>query len=204
MSSHKLYGPKGVGALYIRKGTRMIPLLHGGEQERKRRAGTENVPGIIGFGKAMEIAQAQMEQKQCQIANFRDKLIKGLFERIDGIRLNGHPLQRLPNNVSVCIEGVEGEAMLLNLDMKGICASSGYTIIDVKFKNLGCGAAIATSSMVTEMVKGKTIDEALRISNKTVAEALDGLPPIKMHCSVLAEQALHAAVKDYLGRKNKS
>ncbi|MDI6690038.1 MAG: aminotransferase class V-fold PLP-dependent enzyme [Actinomycetota bacterium] len=119
MSSHKLYGPKGVGALYIRKGTRMIPLLHGGEQERKRRAGTENVPGIIGFGKAMEIAQAQMEQKQCQIANFRDKLIKGLFERIDGIRLNGHPLQRLPNNVSMCIEGLEGEAMLLNLDMKG-------------------------------------------------------------------------------------
>lgn len=103
-----------------------------------------------------------------------------------------------PDGVGVAGNPICGDVMKLLIKVKG------DTIIDVKFKTLGCGAAIATSSMVTEMVKGKTIDEALRISNKTVAEALDGLPPIKMHCSVLAEQALHAAVKDYLGRKNKS
>ncbi len=172
MSSHKLYGPKGIGALYIRKGTRMIPLLHGGEQERKRRAGTENVPGIIGFGKAMEIAQAQMEQKQCQIANLRDKLIKGLFERIDGIRLNGHPLQRLPNNVSVCIEGVEGEAMLLNLDMKGICASSGSACTSGSLEPSHVLLAIGVPSQVAHgslrftlgrATKGEDIDYVLDV-----------------------------------------
>ncbi len=125
MSAHKLYGPKGVGALYIRKGTRVTPFMHGGGQERGRRASTENVPGIVGVGKAVEIAQEEMGEEAQRLASFRDRLIRGLFERIDRIRLNGHPLQRLPNNVNVSIEFVEGESMLLNLDLDGVAASTG-------------------------------------------------------------------------------
>jgi cysteine desulfurase len=125
MSAHKLYGPKGVGALYIRKGTKLIPFIHGGEQERRRRAGTENVPAIVGFGKSAEIAQREMDGEAKWLIYLRDKLIKGLMERIEHIHLNGHPTQRLPNNVNVSIEFVEGESMLLNLDLEGIAASTG-------------------------------------------------------------------------------
>ena len=125
MSAHKLYGPKGVGALYIRKGTRLISFMHGGEQERKRRGSTENVPGIVGFGKAVELAQQEMSREAKRLASLRDQLIKGLLERIDHIRLNGHPVKRLPNNVNVSVDFVEGESMLLNLDLEGICASTG-------------------------------------------------------------------------------
>ena len=125
MSAHKLYGPKGVGALYIRKGTRIAPLLHGGEQERRRRAGTENVAAIVGLGKAVEIAQREMGAEVERLTSLRDKLIEGLMGRIEHIRLNGHPTQRLPGNVNVSIEYVEGESMLLNLDLEGIAASTG-------------------------------------------------------------------------------
>ncbi|MFC1939615.1 cysteine desulfurase NifS [Chloroflexota bacterium] len=125
MSSHKLYGPKGIGALYIRKGTRLIPFMHGGEQERGRRASTENVPGIVGFGRAAELARQERGQEAQHLTYLRDQLVKGLLERIDHIRLNGHPQNRLPNNVNVSIDFVEGESMLLNLDLEGICASTG-------------------------------------------------------------------------------
>ena len=125
MSAHKLYGPRGVGALYIRKGTKLIPFMHGGEQERRRRASTENVPGIVGFGKAVELAQQEMSQEAKRLAYLRDQLIKGLLERIDHARLNGHPIMRLPNNVNISVDYVEGESMLLNLDLEGICASTG-------------------------------------------------------------------------------
>ncbi len=125
ISAHKLYGPKGVGALYIRKGTRLIPFMHGGEQERRRRASTENVPAIVGFGKAVGLAQQEMSQEAGRLAHLRDRLINGLLGRIDHVRLNGHPLNRLPNNVNISVEFVEGESMLLNLDLEGICASTG-------------------------------------------------------------------------------
>ena len=125
MSAHKFYGPKGVGALYIRKGTKLIPLMHGGEHERRRRAGTENVPAIVGLGKAAEIAQREMDAEAKRLIHLRDKLLKGLMGRIEHIRLNGHPARRLPNNVNVSIEFVEGESMLLNLDLEGIAASTG-------------------------------------------------------------------------------
>ena len=125
ISAHKFYGPKGVGALYIRKGTKLIPLMHGGEHERRRRAGTENVPAIVGLGKAAEIAQREMDAEAKRLIHLRDKLIKGLMGRIEHIRLNGHPARRLPNNVNVSIEFVEGESMLLNLDLEGIAASTG-------------------------------------------------------------------------------
>ena len=125
MSAHKLYGPKGIGALYIRKGTRLFSLIHGGEQERRRRAGTENVAGIVGFGMAVELAQKEMSEEVERLTYLRDKLIKGLLERISHTRLNGHPQERLPNNVNISVDFVEGESMLLNLDLEGICASTG-------------------------------------------------------------------------------
>jgi len=125
MSAHKLYGPKGVGALYIRKGTKLIPFMHGGEQERRRRASTENVPGIVGFGKAVELAQQEISEEAERLTYLRDQLINGLLERIDHTRLNGHPIMRLPNNVNVSVDFIEGESMLLNLDLEGICASTG-------------------------------------------------------------------------------
>ena len=125
ISAHKLYGPKGVGALFVRKGTKIVPFINGGGQERNRRASTENVPGIVGFGKAVELAVAEMNDEAVRLTRLRDKLIRGLFERIDHLRLNGHPTKRLPNNVNVSIDFVEGESMLLTLDLEGICASTG-------------------------------------------------------------------------------
>ena len=125
MSAHKLYGPKGVGALYIRKGTRIDSFMHGGGQERGLRASTENVPAIVGFGKAAEIAQREVDRESKRLTSLRDKLIQGLFERIPEIHLNGHPVQRLPNNVNVSIGFVEGESMAIGLDMEGIAASTG-------------------------------------------------------------------------------
>jgi len=125
LSAHKLYGPKGVGALYVRKGVRLVSLLHGGEQEKKRRAGTENVAGIVGLGKAAELARQSMDEEIHRLTSLRDRLIKGILERIDHSRLNGHPTRRLPNNVNVTVDYVEGESMLLNLDLEGICASTG-------------------------------------------------------------------------------
>jgi len=125
MSAHKFYGPKGVGALYIRKGTRMAAFMHGGGQERNRRGGTENVPGLVGFGKASEIAREAVPEESVRLTRLRDYLMKSILEQIDGVRLNGHPTQRLPNNVNVSIDYVEGESMLLNLDLEAICASTG-------------------------------------------------------------------------------
>ncbi len=125
MSAHKLCGPKGVGAMYIRKGIRITPLLHGGEQEKQRRASTENVPGIVGLNKAVELAQQEMDKEARRLTLLRDKLGKGLLERIEDTQLNGHPTQRLPNNVSISVAYVEGESMCLNLDLAGICASTG-------------------------------------------------------------------------------
>lgn len=125
ISAHKLYGPKGVGALYVRKGTRLVPFMHGGGQERNRRGGTENVPAIAGFGKAAEIARKEGPEEAERLTVFRQRLIEGILGTIDESRVNGHPEQRLPNNVNVSIDYVEGESMLLNLDLEGICASTG-------------------------------------------------------------------------------
>jgi cysteine desulfurase len=125
ISAHKLYGPKGVGALYIRKGTRISSFMHGGNQERGRRASTENVPGIVGFGKAAEIAQQEMLEEAQKLTALRDRLIEGILRGIEYTQLNGHPVTRLPNNVNVSINYVEGESILLNLDLDGICASTG-------------------------------------------------------------------------------
>ncbi len=125
MSAHKLYGPKGIGALYVRRGTKMVSFMHGGGQERRRRATTQNIPGIIGFCKALELAVEGMDAEVSRLTHLRDKLTNSLLEKIDDSRLNGHPTKRLPNSVNISIQFVEGESMCLNLDMEGICASTG-------------------------------------------------------------------------------
>ncbi|MGI6706933.1 MAG: cysteine desulfurase NifS [Clostridia bacterium] len=125
LSAHKLYGPKGVGALYVRKGIRTENFIHGGAQERNRRAGTENLPGIVGLGKAIELASLHFKEHNEHLLYLRDKLIKGIKERIPYVKLNGHPTKRLPGNVNFSFEFIEGESLLLSLDLKGIAASSG-------------------------------------------------------------------------------
>ncbi|NLD33921.1 MAG: cysteine desulfurase NifS [Clostridiales bacterium] len=125
LSAHKFHGPKGVGLLYIRKGTRIDNLVHGGAQERGRRAGTENLPAIVGMGEAIALAAQSQPDNAKRLSAMRDRLIAGLLEEIPHIRLNGHPTERLPGNVNVSIRYIEGEAMLLRLDMAGIAASSG-------------------------------------------------------------------------------
>ncbi|MBE5951894.1 MAG: cysteine desulfurase NifS [Lachnospiraceae bacterium] len=124
-SAHKLNGPKGIGFLYIRKGLKLRSLIHGGGQERKRRAGTENVPGIVGFGKAAEIAHETMDQRTRIEAGLRNYLVKRVLSEIPYTRLNGHSSVRLPNNANFSFQFIEGESLLIMLDMKGICASSG-------------------------------------------------------------------------------
>ena len=125
ISAHKFHGPKGVGALYIKKGVRIPALIIGGGQEKKRRAGTENVPGIVGLASALKIANAHMEENDKRVGALRDKLIKGIAESIPDVKLNGHPTLRLPNNVNFSIRYIEGESILLMLDINGIAASSG-------------------------------------------------------------------------------
>ena len=124
LSAHKFNGPKGVGALYKRKGVKIDPLYHGGGQERKLRPGTENVPGVIGLSKALELAVGELPQKAEELAKLRNRLIEGLV-RIDDVVLNGHPEKRLPGNVNVSFKYIEGESVLLSLDLHGIAASSG-------------------------------------------------------------------------------
>lgn len=124
-SAHKLNGPKGIGFLYIKTGCKMRSLVHGGAQERSRRAGTENVPGIVGFGAAVKRAMGMMEEKTRKEIALRDYLIEKLLQEVPYCELNGHPVKRLPNNANISFSFIEGESMLIMLDMKGICASSG-------------------------------------------------------------------------------
>ena len=125
LSGHKLHAPKGVGALYIRSGVRLERLMNGGAQERTQRPGTENMPSIVGLSRAIELATAHLDEKAAYVSALRDRLINGILETIPDTRLNGHPTNRLPGNCNVSIRYIEGESMLLNLDIKGIAASSG-------------------------------------------------------------------------------
>ena len=125
LSAHKFHGPKGVGALYIRRGSRLDSLVHGGSQERGLRAGTENVPGIVGLGEAIRIAEAEREENAKRIAGLRDELIRRVLETIPGAKLNGHPQRRLPNNCHFSFDGIESEALLLRMDLAGISVSGG-------------------------------------------------------------------------------
>ena len=124
MASHKFYGPKGMGALYIKKGVKIDSLIHGGAQERGRRAGTENIPGIVGMGKAIEIAVKNMDSESNRLIYLRDKLIEGLL-KIPGTKLNGDKNNRLPGNINVTFDSIEGEILNMALDEDGICVSNG-------------------------------------------------------------------------------
>jgi cysteine desulfurase len=124
-SSHKIYGPKGIAGLYIRKGTKMASVQHGGEHERRRRAGTENVPGIVGLGKAVEVRARDMAGEEIRVRGLRDRLWAGLERRVPEIRLNGHPTERLPGTCNVCFRHIESESIVLGLDLKGIAVSAG-------------------------------------------------------------------------------
>jgi cysteine desulfurase len=176
MAAHQFYGPKGIGALYIRKGTRIIPFLHGGIQEDGKRAGTENVPGIVGFGKAAEIAQGNISSWNSQIRTLRDRLIEGLKKNIDHVYLNGHPTRRLPGNVNISVEFVEGESMLLFLNMEGIAASSGSSCTSHALKAshvllaMGVNPALAQGSLLFSIGKDNTGEE--------IDYLLEKLPPI--------------------------
>ncbi|MBQ3864340.1 MAG: cysteine desulfurase NifS [Clostridia bacterium] len=173
LSGHKFHSPKGVGALYIRKGLRIANLIDGGQQERSRRAGTENIPSIVGMGKAIELAVENMEENNKYLITLRDRLISGLLEKIDYIRLNGHPTKRLPGNVNVSIRFVEGESLLLSLDMKGIAGSSGSACtsgsLDPSHVLLGIGLEheIAHGSLRLTLDTENTMEEV-----ETVLEVL--------------------------------
>src|SRR3990172_3263407 len=127
-SSHKFYGPKGAGGLYVRKGTAISPYIFGGDQEFKLRAGTENVPAIVGMWKAVQMSMLEMDAQKSYVASLRDKLVRSLLE-IEGVRLNGHESQRLPNNINISVDFVESETMIINLDFKGIAVPSGSACI---------------------------------------------------------------------------
>ena len=149
MSAHKFYGPRGVGALDIKRGTPFEPLLMGGGQERQRRSGTENVPAIVGMELALSLAVMEQEEQGKKLSRFRDTIIEGLSKNVEGILINGHRRDRLPNNVSVSFLGVEGEPILLGLDFSGICASSGSA----------CSSASLEPSHVLLAI-GRTADQA--------------------------------------------
>ncbi len=176
LAAHQFYGPKGVGALFIKKGTRIMPFLHGGIQEEGKRAGTENVAGIVGLGKAAEIVSREMNSWNERITRLRDRLINGLQGNIDHLYLNGHPAKRLPGNVSMCVEFVEGESMLLFLSMEGIAAASGSSCTSHALKAsqvllaLGVDPALAQGSLLFSLGKGN--------SEEDIDYVLDKLPPI--------------------------
>jgi cysteine desulfurase len=177
-SGHKLYGPKGIGFLYIRKGVKIESLQQGGSQERKLRAGTENVPGIVGLGKATQLAKLQMTERIAHVQGLRDKLIKGIQETITDIKLNGHPDKRLPGNVNISFLYIEGESLLLNLDMKGIAGSSGSACtsgsLDPSHVLLAMGMTHETAhgSLRLSLGRGNTeadVDYCLEVLPKIVA-----------------------------------
>jgi cysteine desulfurase len=176
LSAHKFYGPKGVGALYIRKGVRLENLLHGGAQEGRRRAGTENLAGIVGMGAAIERAEARREEYARRLTALRERLHRGITERIEHVRLNGHPTERLPGNLNCSFEFIEGESMLLLLDHAGICASSGSACtsgsLDPSHVLLAIGLAheIAHGSLRLSLGESNTEDE--------IDYVLETLPPI--------------------------
>ena len=185
LSAHKFHGPKGAGALYVRKGVRLEPLLHGGAQERNRRAGTENLPGIVGLGKAIELACEDIEGKAQAVTELRDMLIAGILADIPQVRLNGDPVHRLPNNVNISVRFVEGEALLLRLDLAGIAASSGSACtsgsLDPSHVLLAIGLPheIAHGSLRLSLSKRTTreeIEEVLRVLGEVVRKLREMSP----------------------------
>ena len=175
-SGHQFYGPKGAAALFVRKGVRIKPQIEGGIQEEGRRAGTENVPAIVGLGKAAELAAAEIPHRMKNISALRDRLQKGLVEKIDHIVINGHPTRRLPNNLNVSMWYVEGESMLLFLNMEGVSVSSGSACTSRSLKAshvlvcIGTDAAVANGTLLMTLGMGNTAED--------IDYVIEKLPPI--------------------------
>jgi len=176
IASDMLYGPKGAGALWVRKGLRLMPLLDGGIQEDGRRGGTENMPGIVGMGKAAELAGRDLADRASRVSAMRDRLVKGLLGAIPRLRLTGHPTERLPWNASFLVEFVEGEGMLLFLDQKGISVSSGSACTSRALK----GSHVLTACDVpAEMASGSLLFSlGLENTDEDIDYVLETLPPI--------------------------
>ncbi|NIT36526.1 MAG: aminotransferase class V-fold PLP-dependent enzyme [candidate division Zixibacteria bacterium] len=186
VSGHRFYGPKGSGALYVKRGVRVQPLVDGGIQEGGRRAGTEDVPAIVGLGEAARVAAEEMQGRSARVRALRDRLHEGLFERIPYLHLNGHPEKRLPTHESVCVEYVEGEAMVLLLLREGICTSSGSTCSSRALKAshvlLACGLepAVAQGSLQFTLGPDNTEEQINKVVDvlPEVAKRLRSLSPI--------------------------
>jgi cysteine desulfurase len=176
LSAHKFYGPKGVGALYVRQGVKMDPLLHGGHQERGRRAATENVAGIVGLGKALELRLGEMEPEAERLTTLRDRLYVGIMERIDHVHLNGHPTKRLPGTLDVGFEYIEGEGIIMGLDIAGVAVSSGSACTSAELSPshvllaMGIEPGLAQGSIRFSLGRGNT--------DADVDYVLETLPPI--------------------------
>ncbi|MFQ6014090.1 MAG: cysteine desulfurase NifS [Anaerolineae bacterium] len=176
LAGNMFYGPKGVAALYIRSGVRIMPFIDGGIQERGRRAGTENVPGIVGLGVAAELARQEIDERRRRIVPLRDRLIQGLLGSIERIYLNGHPTERLPGNAHFSLEYVEGEAVIVALDMQGVAAASGSACTSLALKSshvleaIGLSQELAQGSLLFTLGKDNTEEE--------VDYVLEVLPPI--------------------------
>jgi len=176
LAANQFHGPKGVGALWLKKGTRIIPYLDGGVQEGGRRAGTENVPAIVGMGKAAELTQKDMPSRIAHLSQLRDKLIQGLSSSIDHTLLTGHPTQRLPGNASFCIEFIEGESMLMLLSSKGVAASSGSACTS---RALKASHVLTAMGIPPEVAQGSLLFTlGLNNSEEDVDYVLEVLPPI--------------------------
>lgn len=175
-SAQQLHGPKGVAALFIKKGTRIKPIFLGGTQEKGRRAGTENVPGIVGFGKACELAKIKMEDNIKYISKLRDNLINGIINKVKNVKLNSHATNRLPGNVHISFKYIEGESILLMLNMEGIAAASGSSCTSQALKSshvlnaIGLSPTMAQGSVLFSLGKYNTAEEVSRL--------LEVLPPI--------------------------
>lgn len=176
ISGHQFYGPKGAGALFLRKGVRIKPQIEGGVQEDGRRAGTENVPAIVGLGAAAELARAELQNRAAHVSRLRDRLQRGILDRIPDTVVNGHPHNRLPNNLNVSMWYVEGESMLLFLNMEGIYVSSGSACTSRSLKAshvlvcIGTDAAVANGTLLMALGTGNTDED--------VDYVLEKLPPI--------------------------
>ena len=176
LASNQFYGPEGVGALWLKKGVRIIPFLDGGVQEGGRRAGTEDVPAIVGLGKAAELATEEMASRMAHLSALRDRLIEGLLSRIGHAILTGHPTQRLPGNASFCIEFIEGEAMLMLLSHQGIAASSGSACTS---RALKASHVLIAMGVPPEVAQGSLLF-TLGVDNteEDIDYVLEALPPI--------------------------
>jgi cysteine desulfurase len=188
LSGHKLHGPKGMGALYVKKGVRLTPLFHGGHHERNRRAGTENVPGIVGLGRACAINLGEREEEQQKVKDLRDRLHHGLLERIPDVTLNGHPERRLPNMLNLCFHRVEGEAIILHLDMNGIAASTGSACASGTIEPshvlmaMGSDPMVAHSSVRFSLGRGNTEEDVDRVIEVLpgIIERLRAMSPLSI------------------------